>query len=72
MNGIKYTKNEMPKLKNEKETYVLLQGSHFQQNNVIVKSNNNAINIYCVYKLDPISTSRDDTFSLQNALFGAM
>ena len=71
MNGIKDTKNDMPKLKNEKETYVLLQGSHFQQNNVIIKSNNNVINIYCVYKLDPISTSRDDTFSLQNALFGA-
>ena len=56
-------------LKNEKETYVLLQGSHFQQRNVIIKTNNNVINIYCVYKLDPISTSRDDTFSLQNALF---
>ena len=72
MNCIKDTKNEMPKLKNEKETHVLLQGSHFQQNNATVKSNNNVINIYCIYKLDLISTSRDDTFSLQNALFGAM
>ena len=45
MNGIKDIKNEMPKLKNEKETYVLLQGSHFQQNNVIIISNNNVINI---------------------------
>ena len=72
MNGIKDTKNEMSKLKNEKETYVLLQGSQFQQSNVIIKINNNVINIYCVYKLDPISTSRDDTFSLQNALLGAM
>ena len=35
-------------------------------------SNNIAINIYCVYKLDPISSSRDDTFTVQNALFGAM
>ena len=43
--------NNMPKLKNEKETYVLLQGSNFQQNNVIIKINNNVINIYCVYKL---------------------
>ena len=72
MNGIKDTKTNMPKLKNEKETYVLLQGSHFQQKNVIIKINNNVINIYCVYKLDPISISRDDTFSLQNALFGTM
>ena len=34
--------------------------------------NNAVINIYCVYKLDPISSSRDDTFTVQNALFGAM
>ena len=30
------------------------------------------INIYCVYKLDPIASSRDTTFTIQNALFGAM
>ena len=29
-------------------------------------------NIYCVYKLDSISSSRDNTFTVQNALFGAM
>ena len=34
--------------------------------------NNNVVNIYCVYKLDPIASSRDDTFTIQNALFGAM
>ena len=53
--------------------YVYLQGSHFQQNNVIVTpNNNNVINIYVVYKLDPIASNRDDTFTIQNALFGAM
>ena len=57
--------------------YVYLQGSHFQQNNVLTSNNdhvinNNVINIYCVYKLDPIASSRDDTFTIQNALFGAM
>ena len=35
-------------------------------------SNNIGFNIYCVYKLDSISSSRDDTFTVQNALFGAM
>ena len=30
------------------------------------------INIYCVYKIDPIASTRDDTFAVQNALFGAM
>ena len=57
--------------------YVYLQGSHFQQNNVFNLNddhviNNNVINIYLVYKLDPIASTRDDTFTVQNALFGAM
>ena len=34
--------------------------------------NTNVINIYCAYKLDPIASSRDTTFTVQNALFGAM
>ena len=34
--------------------------------------NRNVINIYCVYKLDPIPSSGDTTFTIQNALFGAM
>ena len=34
--------------------------------------NNNVINIYIVYKLDPIASIRDTTFTIQNALFGAM
>ena len=57
--------------------YVYLQGSHFQQNNVLTSNNNhvinnNVINIYIVYKLDPIASSRDTTFTIKNALFGAM
>ena len=56
--------------------YVYLKGSQFQQNNVLTSNNdhvinNNVVNIYIVYKLDPI-TSRDTTFTIQNALFGAM
>ena len=50
--------------------HVHLGGNHFQQNKVIIP--NNAINIYCIYKLDPIASSRDTSFTIQNALFGAM
>ena len=76
MNGIKDTKNETPILKNDEKMYVYLKGSHFQQNNLLTSNNDHAINdnvvnIYIVYKLDPI-TSRDTTFTIQNALFGAM
>ena len=77
MNGIKVTKNETPILKNDERMYVYLKGSHFQQNNILTSNNDhvintNVINIYCVYKLDPIASSRYKTFTIQNALFGAM
>ena len=72
MNGIKDTKKELPILKNNDETYVHLQGSHFQQSNIIITNNSNVINIYIVYELDPISSTRDTTFTIQNTLFGAM
>ena len=78
MNGIKDTKNETPVLKNDEKMYVYLKGSHFQQNNVLTTNNDhvindNVVNIYIVYKLDPIATSRDTiTFTIQNALFRAM
>ena len=77
MKGIENTKKEMPILKNDERMYVYLQGSHFQQNNVLTSNNDhvintNVINIYIVYKLDPIASSRDTTFTIQNALFEAM
>ena len=30
------------------------------------------VNIYIVYKLDPLASSRDKSFTIQNTLFGAM
>ena len=77
MNGIKDTKNEMPILKNDERMYVYLKGTHFQQNNILTSNNDhvintNVINIYCVCKLDPLASSRDKSFTIQNALFGAM
>ena len=77
MNGIENTKKEMPILKNDERLYVYLQGNHFQQNNVLALNNDhvlnkNVVNIYIVYKLDPLASSRDKCFTIQNALFGAM
>ena len=65
-------KNNLASLKNDGRMHVHLSGNHFQQNKVIIPNNNSAINIYCVYKLDPIASSRDTSFTIQNALFGAM
>ena len=70
MNGTEDTKTNLPILKNN----VLLQGNYFQQNNIIIIPNNNknVINIYVVYKLDPISSTRNIDYTIQNALFGAI
>ena len=71
MIAVKNATGDLPKLKVYDDLYVYLSGNHFQQNKSDM-SNNIVINIYCVYKLDPISSSRDDTFTVQNALFEAM
>ena len=77
MNGIQNTKKEMLILKNNERLYVYLQGNHFQQNSVLSLNNDhvldkNVVNIYIIYKLDPLASTRDKSFTIQNALFGAM
>ena len=72
MNALANSKNDLLNLKNDGRMHVYLSGNHFQQNRVIIPNNNNAINIYGVYKLDPIASSRDTSFVIQNTLFGAM
>ena len=78
MNGVVNEKTALPNLLNNGRMYVRLSGNHFQQNVVNIPNIpsifniNNAINIYCVYQLDPIASSRDTSFTIQSALFGAM
>ena len=72
MNALANSKYYLPNLKYNGRMHVYLSGNHFQENKVIIPNNNNTINIYCVYKLDPIVSSRDTSFTIQNALFGAM
>ena len=72
MKAFANTKTNLPNLKNDGRMHVYLSGNHFQQNKVIIPNNNNAINIYYVYTLDPIASSKDTSFTIQNALFGAM
>ena len=77
MNVIETTKKEMLILKNDERLYVYFQGSHFQQNNVLTSSNDhvinkNVVNISIVYKLDPLASTRDKSYTIQNALFGDM
>ena len=72
MNAVVDSKIVLPELKNDGRMHVSLSGNHFQQNKVIIPNYDNVINIYCVYKIDPIAFTRDDTCTIQNALFGAV
>ena len=72
MNAAVDSGGHLPNIKNDGRIHVHLSGNHFQQNKVFIPNNNNAINIYCVYELDSIGSSRDTSFTIQNALFGAM
>ena len=72
MNAVGDTSGNKPDLKNYGRMHVYLSGNYFKQDRTRIPNNNNAINIYIVYKLDPIASSRDTTFTIQNALFGAM
>ena len=71
MNAIGDPGGDLPDIKNNGRLYVYLSGNYFQQNKVIIPNNDNVINIYCVYEIQPIAARRDTTFTIQNALFGA-
>ena len=74
MIAVKNDSGKLPRLGLVHDYYINLSGNHFQQDktNVFNIYYNNSTNIYCVYKLDSISSSRDSTFTVQNALFGSM
>ena len=66
------TKGNLPDFKNDGRINVYLSGNHFQQNVANIPNGNNVINIYIVYKLTPICSTRNTDYTIQNALFGAM
>ena len=72
MNAVVDSGGYLPNIKDDGRMHVYLSGNHFQLNKVIIPNNNNVINFYCVYKLDPIASSRDTSYTIQNALFRAM
>ena len=62
----------LPNLDNNDRMNVKFSGNYFVQNKILHPNNNNVVNIYIVYKLDPISFSRNTDYTIQNALFGAI
>ena len=61
-----------PILENDVKMNIKFEGNYFVQNKVVYPNNNNVVNIYIVYKLDPVSSFRNTDYIIQNALFGAI
>ena len=51
---------------------VKFDGAYFKQIKLIKPSNDNVINIYCVYSLERITNLRNTDYTVQNALFGGV
>ena len=68
MNAFKNSKIKLPSLISNIRPRVYLEGNYFKQN-VIKASNINIINIYCVYELKEITSSKNNEFTIQSALF---
>ena len=72
LNSVRNTKTVSPNIKKNTngQLYVSFNGNYFKQDPITIP--NNVINIYVVCKLDPISSTRNTDYTIQNALFGAM
>ena len=57
MDAVGNSSGHLPNLKNDFRMNVYLSGNHFQRNVAGIPNNDNVINIYCVYKLDPIAST---------------
>ena len=51
---------------------VRLEGTYFKQMRLLRPNNDNIVNIYIVYLIDPIINSRNTYYTVQNALFGGV
>ena len=71
MNAFTNSKIKLPSLISNISPRVYLEGNYFKQKKVKI-SNINIINIYCVYELKEINSSRNNEFTIQNALFGVV
>ena len=51
---------------------VKFEGNYFVQTKVLHPNNNNVVNVYIVYRLDPVTRFRNTDYTVQNDLFGAI
>ena len=70
MNAVGNSEGEFPYLIDDRKLRVRSNGCYCIQSKALKL--NNTVNIYIVYRLNPISSTRNTDYTIQNALFGAM
>ena len=72
MDAVSVVTTSFPPLIDNGRMSVRLEGAYFKQMRLLHLNNDNIINIYIVYLIDPISNSRNTDYTVQNALFGGV
>ena len=72
MDAVSVATTSLPPLKDNGRMSVRLEGAYFKQMRSLRPNNDNIVNIYIVYLIDPISNSRNTDYTVQNALFGGV
>ena len=71
MDAVSVATTSLPPLIDNGRMSVRLEGASFKQMRLL-RPNNDIVNIYVVYLIDPISNSRNTDYAVQNALFGGV
>ena len=72
MNAVSVATTSLPSLVDNGRMSVRFEGAYFKQTKLICPNNDNFINIHIVYLIDPISSSRNTDYTVQEALFGGV
>ena len=72
MDAVSVAATSLPPLVDNGRMSVRLEGAYFKQMRLLRPNNDNIVNIYIVYLIDPISNSRNTDYTVQNALFGGV
>ena len=70
MDAVSVSTTSLPSLVDNGRMSVKFDGAYFKQIKLIRSDNDNVINVYVVYQLDPISSTINTDYTVQNALFG--
>ena len=72
MDAVSVATTSLPPLIDNGRMRVRFECAYFKQMRLLRPNNDNFVNIYIVYLIDPISNSRNTDYTVQNALFGGI